>query len=146
MQRISRYPLRPREPSTSAKMSAWSILPVAPIGVVVLFIVIANIIFIIFRLRLPYPVSPWAAGIVTDAWRMLQGDSIYAVGTDHATHMYGPLITVVLAQAFKIVGPALEVGRVVSAMSGIAVVVLIASVFGRGDRLTFSIAVALLLA
>src|SRR5262249_47398383 len=142
MQRISRYPLMPREPSTSAKMSAWSILPIAPIGVVVLFIVIANIIFIIFRLRLPYPVSPWEAGIVTDAWRMLQGDSIYAVGTDHATHMYGPLITVVLTQAFKITGPNLEAGRGGSRMSGIAVEVMIAAPFRHSDRLTFLVAVA----
>src|SRR5262249_33113969 len=39
-----------------------------------------------------------------------------------------------------------EAGRVVSAMSGIAVVLMIASLFGRSDRLTFLVAVALLLA
>jgi 4-amino-4-deoxy-L-arabinose transferase-like glycosyltransferase len=135
-----------RKPSISAKMPRWSVLPFAPICVVATFIILANVVFIIFRLRLPYPVTPWEAGIVTDAWRMLQGDTIYAAGTDHATHMYGPLITVVLAQAFKFVGPVLEVGRIVSAISGTAIVILLASLFGRGDRLTFAIAVALLLA
>jgi len=121
-------------------------LPCAPIGLIIFFIVAANAIFIIYRSRLPYPLNPWEAGIVADAWRMMQGNSIYAVGTDHATHMYGPLITVVLAHAFTIFGPVLEVGRFLSAISGTLVVLLLASVFGRDDRLAFAISVALLLA
>jgi 4-amino-4-deoxy-L-arabinose transferase-like glycosyltransferase len=126
--------------------SKYDFLPFVPILAAVFFIVIANLVFIYFRLRLSYPVSLWEAGIITDAWRMLQGESIYATDIDHATHMYGPLTTIVLAQIFKITGPTLEAGRVVSAISGISAVLLVATIFGRSDRLTFVIAVALLLA
>jgi len=126
--------------------SIWSVLPIVPIDLVVLFIVIANAIFISYRLFLPYPVNPWEAGIVTDAWRMLQGDPIYAIGTDHATTVYGPLTTAVLALAFEFTGPTLELGRFMSAISGTAVVILLAAIFGNRDRLTFAVAVALLLA
>jgi hypothetical protein len=135
---------------TSAKKQASaelrSNLPFMPIGAVVFFIVSANLIFIIYRVRLPYPIDQMEAGVVTDAWRMLQGQAIYALGTDRSTHIYGPLITVVLAQAFEFTGPVLEVGRLVNAISGIAAVILLAAIFGRSDRLTFAVSVALLLA
>jgi 4-amino-4-deoxy-L-arabinose transferase-like glycosyltransferase len=123
-----------------------AILPLVPIGIATFCIVITNVGFISFRLLLPYPTSPWEAGIVTDAWRMFHGQAVYAVGTDHATHMYGPLVTVMLAQAFRFTGPMLYVGRVAAAVSGIAVVAILARIFGRGDRLTFAVAAALLLA
>jgi hypothetical protein len=138
------------QPSYSSKSRTigrlWSMLPLAPITAVAFFIVAVNLIFVIFRLSLPYPISPWEAGIVVDAWRMLQGDSIYAVGTGHATHMYGPLITLLLAQAFRFTGPVLEVGRIVSAISGFAVVLLLARIFVRGDRIAFGVGAGLLLA
>jgi 4-amino-4-deoxy-L-arabinose transferase-like glycosyltransferase len=76
---------------------------------------------------------------------MLQGDPIYDLGTDHATWNYGPLTTVVLALAFEFTGPTLVLGRLVSAISGTAVVILLAAIFGNRDRLTFAIAIALLL-
>jgi 4-amino-4-deoxy-L-arabinose transferase-like glycosyltransferase len=121
-------------------------LPVFSVGIVALFIVIANIIFICVRLNLPYPLDPWEAGIVTDAWRMLQGEAIYDLGANHATHIYGPLITVILAKAFAFTGPSLQVGRTISAISGLAVVVLLAAVFGGKGRLAFGVSAALLLA
>jgi hypothetical protein len=124
-----------------------SILPLIPIGAVTLFIIIASAVFISYRLLLPYPVSPWEAGIVTDAWRMLQGNAIYAAGIDHATHMYGPLVTVSLAQAFRFIGPVLVAGRLMSALSGVIVVVLLARlVIGPGDILALGVGAALLLA
>jgi hypothetical protein len=140
----------PSDPSSSVQMpklnSIWSVLPIVPIGLAILFIVISNATLIGFRLLLPYPVSAWEAGFVTDAWRMLQGDPIYGIGADHATHMYGPLTTVVLALAFEFSGPALELGRLMSLISGSAAIILLAAIFGHKDRLTFAIAVALLLA
>jgi hypothetical protein len=75
--------------------SKYDFLPFVPILAAVFFIVIANLVFIFFGLRLSYPTSPEAA-IITDAWRMLQGESIYATDIDHATHPYGPLVTIVL--------------------------------------------------
>jgi hypothetical protein len=144
------HPHMQSESPTSPKMhisdGISSTLPIVPIGIVVFFILMANAIFVVYRLCLPYPIDPWEAGIVTDAWRFLQGEAIYAVGADHATHMYGPLITVTLAQLFKLTGLALWAGRVVSAILGIGVVVALAMAFTRGDRLTFTVAIALLLA
>ena len=134
---------------TSAQVrtvNLWSSLPFIPIGAITFFILIANAVFIGFRCLLPYPINPWEAGIVVDAWRALQGETIYAVGIDHATHMYGPLTTAFLAQAFEFTGPLLQLGRFVSAVSGIAIVVLLAKIFGRGHHLAFGVAAALLLA
>ncbi len=141
--------MQPDMPVSAKKQTLadpWCNLPFIAIGVVVFFIVSANLIFIIYRVLLPYPVDPFEAGIVTDAWRMLQGKAIYAIGTDRPTHMYGPLITAVLAQAFELTGPALQVGRLVNVIPGIAAVVLLATIFGRSDRLTFAVSVVLLLA
>jgi hypothetical protein len=141
--------MRPDMPISAKKQTSadpWSNLPFIAIGAVAFFIMSANLFFIIYRVRLPYPIDQWEAGIVADAWRMLQGQAIYATGTDHATHMYGPLTTVVLAHAFEFTGPALEVGRLVNTISGIAVVVLLAAIFGGSDRLTFAVSIALLLA
>src|SRR5579872_2978427 len=88
---------------------AWPTLIFVPVGAATLLIIVANLFFICFRLGLPYPISPWEAGIVTDAWRMLRGDGVYALGVDHATHMYGPLTTMLLAQAFRFTGPMLQI-------------------------------------
>lgn len=125
-----------------------SVLPIAPICFTVFFIIIANSFFIGFRVFLPYPISLWEAGLVTDAWRMLQGDPIYVYGTgvDHATIMYGPLTTLILAFIYYFSGPILAVGRLVSAVSGIGTVLLLATIFCRGERLAFAVGVSLLLA
>lgn len=140
---MSSRPLSPQKLPTTG--GAGSILPLLPIGVATFVIIVANAIFIGFRLLLPYPSNGWDAGIVTDAWRMLHG-AVYASGIDHATHMYGPLVTALLAQAFRLTGPVLYVGRLASAISGIVVVAILAKVFGRSSRLAFGVAVAILLA
>jgi len=116
-----------------------------PVALVAVFIVAASIFVVGFRLQLPYPISPWESGIVTEAWRMRDGLAVYALGSDHATHMYGPLITILLAGVFEISGPTLLAGRLVSVLSGAATVVILAAIFGQGSRLAFILALALLL-
>ncbi len=50
------------------------------------------------RIAQPNPQSPWEAEILTDAWRARHGLRVYSLpAEDHATHMYGPLITYVVA-------------------------------------------------
>jgi hypothetical protein len=132
-------------PDNQTPAGAAAILPFIPIGAAVLFILIANVVSTGFRLLLPYPMSPWEAGIVTDAWRMLHGGAVYAAGTDHATHMYGPLVTVFLAQVFRLTGPTLYAGRLASVISAVAVVVMLVRIFGRVDSLAAITAAALLM-
>src|SRR5882724_4813835 len=51
-----------------------------------------------FRLMQPHPQSPWESAILVDAWRAHHGLPVYTLPTvDHATHMYGPLITYAVA-------------------------------------------------
>jgi len=140
---IVRNPTRFQE---FASARATDASPVLSVGIVALFIVIANVLFIIVRVNLPYPLGPGEAGIVTEAWRMLQGEAIYDLGANHATQPYGPLLTVMLAKAFEITGPALQVGRTISATCGLAAVVLLAALFGGKGRLAFGVSAALLLA
>ncbi len=83
---------------------------------------------------------------MTDASRMLHGEAVYAVGANHATHMYGPLVTVLLAEVFRFTGPVLYVGRLASLLSAIAVLSMLAMIFGRGNRWEYVVTVALLLA
>jgi hypothetical protein len=122
-------------------------LVVLPVGIVAAFIVAANLITTYLRLRLPYPVSPWEAGLVVEAWRTMRGDDVYALSTDHATHMYGPLVTMVLAATYRFTGPVLETGRILSTLYGISTIALLVKVFaGRGQRLLLAASTALLLA
>jgi hypothetical protein len=121
-------------------------LTVTPIAIVTFFVLVANLVTISIRLRLPYPVSPWEAGIVTDAWRMMQGDPVYTLATDHATHMYGPLVTILLAEIYRLTGPVLLVGRFVSAICGTVLIVLVSRMFSRpGYRLLFAVSAALMI-
>src|SRR5690349_16679061 len=54
------------------------------------------------RLTQPNPQSPWESAILVDAWRAHHGLRVYSLPTeDHATHMYGPLITYAVAPFIK---------------------------------------------
>ncbi len=138
--------MTPDPPRLRTPGDSYSVLSAAPIAIVAAFIIAANVFLVGFRLQLPYPISPWEAGIVTDAWRMLQGESVYAAGAAQATHMYGPLTIMSLAGVFEFTGPTLLPGRVVSAISGAVVVISLAAIFSRGGRLALVVAVAILLA
>jgi hypothetical protein len=48
------------------------------------------------------PINPWEAAISMEAMRLNAGLPLYESG--HATHMYGPLLTVALAGIFRITG------------------------------------------
>lgn len=124
----------------------WKEPALWPIAATALLIVAANLVFVGFRLLLPYPVSAWEAGMVTDAWRWALGHSPYAADSTRATTMYGPLTTLLLAQLFELSGPMLQAGRWISAIAGIATIGLLAFAFGRRTAFAFLVSVALLLA
>lgn len=50
------------------------------------------------RLTEPLAISPWEPAISMEAMRLNAGLPVYE--TAHATHLYGPLLTVVLAAIF----------------------------------------------
>ena len=127
--------------SAVSRKSHWAVgapfvLPLLPLGAVAAIIALMNLLSIFTGLRSPDPISPWEGGIVTEAWRMLQGESVYDLAPRHATHMYGPLITVTLAGIFRFTGLTLQAGRVVELISGLVVILLAAKVatsgYGRG--------------
>ncbi len=133
-------------PLRQANLLGPASLPVAPVAIVATFLIAASVAIVGFRLRLTYPISAWEAGIVTDAWRLLGGQGLYQLNGGHATHMYGPLTTVLLAGLLEFTGPSLWPGRLVSVAAGIATVLLVASLCtARGSRLTFVLALALLM-
>jgi hypothetical protein len=120
----------------------WAVIPLA---LVACFALIETVVATCIRLRVPFPLDPWEAGIVTDAWRMLQGDLVYSTATDHATHAYGPLLTVSMAEIFRFTGPVIQVGRYVSAICGTLLVLLVAKIFhGPRRGLMFALSAALL--
>lgn len=121
-------------------------LPIFPIAMVAAAIISLNVFAIGVRLLLPYPINPWEAGIVVEAWRICLGQDPYAIGAEHSTHMYGPLTTYFLAEIFEYLGPGLIAGRLVNTVSATIVVALLASIYGRKNFLVFIVAMALLLA
>lgn len=116
-----------------------------PLALAAVFNIAANVLFVGHRLFLPYPVSPWEAGLVTEAWRMLHGLPVYGAVGEHATTMYGPLQTVLLAGIFEFTGETLLAGRLINTIAGIAVVLAIAVTVTRREWLALMVAVALLL-
>lgn len=77
------------------------------------------------RVREPWPLSPWESAITVDAWRMNHHQPVYAdPATDHATHMYGPLVTLTAAIGERVGGVDVRVPRVISLLACAALAVL----------------------
>ncbi len=67
------------------------------------------------------PLSPWEPAIAMEALRLNAGLPIYE--TAHATHLYGPLLTVLLAGVFKIFGLNFIAARVTMAIFAFALAI-----------------------
>ena len=76
------------------------------------------------RATAPMAISPWETGIAMEAMRMKAGLPVYT--PEHATHMYGPLLTAAIAGIFQITGLNLLAARVVFCVIGIALPVVLA--------------------
>src|SRR3954470_10852390 len=103
----------------------------------------------IARLRLvqPNPQSPWESAILVDAWRAHHGLPVYTMPeVDHATHMYGPLITYVTAPFMRSREFSLRIPRYIALLSSFTLAGIVALRLTRGKGvLMLSIAGTLML-
>lgn len=84
------------------------------------------------RLTEPAPLSPWEPAIAMEAVRFVEGLPLYTAS--HATHMYGPLLTLAIAGIFKITGFSLLAARIVFSLAGVALAAFLATLLCRGER------------
>jgi hypothetical protein len=107
-----------REKTASPSPTRWPLL----IALALIGFCSAFVYFV--RLTEPAPISPWEPAIAMEAVRFAHGMPVYESG--HATHMYGPLLTVALAAVFSLTGINLLAARAVFSLAGIALSVLAA--------------------
>ncbi len=73
------------------------------------------------------PCSPWEAIQVVESWRSLHGLPVYELAADgHATHFYGALAPWFQGEVFRWFGPSNIAGRILTLLSALALVTLIA--------------------
>lgn len=92
----------------------------------------ANAFVYLVRLNEPVPLSPWEPAVAMEAIRFAERLPLYE--TSHATHMYGPLLTVAIAAIFKISGFNLIAARIVFSVVGVALAGFLATLLCRGER------------
>lgn len=92
----------------------------------------ANALVYIVRLTESAALTPWEPAIAMEATRFAHGHPLYETG--HATHMYGPLLTVATAGIFRITGLDLIWPRIVFSASGIALAAFLAWLVCREER------------
>lgn len=102
----------------------------------------ANAFVYFIRLTDAAPLSPWEPAIAMEAIRLNEGLPLYE--QSHATHMYGPLLTVAVAGIFKITGFNLLAARIVFSLIGLGLAAFLATLFCRGERLRWWLAAFIL--
>ncbi|MEY2542078.1 MAG: hypothetical protein QOI22_1680 [Verrucomicrobiota bacterium] len=90
---------------------------------------VAAVLPLIWRLLQPLAVTPWEAQIAMEGVRFSAGLPLYEQG--HATHLYGPLLSVVLGLIFKVAGLSLVAARAIFSVAGIGLALLLALVACR---------------
>jgi hypothetical protein len=91
----------------------------------------ASLFAVIVRLTEPIAISPWEPAIAMEAMRVNAGLPLYEAG--HATHMYGPLLTLFLAGIFHLTGLNLLAGRLSFSIFSFALAALLTLIFCRGQ-------------
>jgi hypothetical protein len=88
------------------------------------------------------PRNPWESLQVVEAWRSLSGMPVYELPPEgHATHNYGALVPWVQGQIFRWTGPNNVTGRLLSVVSALCLVTLLAFCFA-GERSVWALAIA----
>ena len=90
-----------------------------------------TLIAVVVRLTERLAVSPWEPAIAMEAARLNAGLPLYEAG--HATHMYGPLLTVLLAEIFRVTGLNLLAGRIGFSIFAFALAFLLSAILCRGS-------------
>lgn len=99
-------------------MTAWT-LP-APVRIALLVVLLAaaalNLGLTFLRVEPEWPLTPWEPALVNEGWRWAHGQPVYT--PDRASHLYGPLFTVLLGGLQKIFGFSLPAFRACFAVVG----------------------------
>jgi hypothetical protein len=103
---------------------------------------VATICAIAIRFSERLPINPWEAAISMEAMRLNAGFPFYETG--HATHMYGPLLTVVLAGIFRITGLNLLAARMVMSILACVLAVMLSAILCRGNGRSYWLLAVLL--
>jgi len=131
--------LSPSSDQTTSR-SLW--LCRAPLLVAAALICLISGFNLVCLMTAPSPRNPWESLEVLEAWRSLQGMPVYEFSPDgHSTHMYGALVPWVQGEIFRWVGPNNVSGRVLTLVSALAAVTLLA-VTMRGERSAWYLMVA----
>ncbi len=92
----------------------------------------ANAFVCFVRLTEPAPLTPWEPAIAMEGVRFTRGLPLYELS--HATHMYGPLLTIATAGVLEMTGFNLIAARIAFSLCGIALGALLATLLCRGGR------------
>ncbi|HEX8525316.1 MAG TPA: glycosyltransferase family 39 protein [Tepidisphaeraceae bacterium] len=112
-----------------------------PVIAAALVIAALSAAVMVVRLVQVYPHDPWESIIASDGYRVSAGLPVYTdIQTDHATHMYGPLMIYVVGLVYKLTGVHFMVGRLVALAASIWIVSALTAIYFR--RLPWMFAVA----
>jgi hypothetical protein len=89
----------------------------------------ATIFAAVVRLTDRIAINPWEPAIAMEAVRLNAGLPIY--DSAHATHMYGPFLTLLLAGIFRVTGLNLLAARILMSIFALALAVFLAVLFCR---------------
>jgi len=98
-----------------------------PFLVVLVILALATICAAAVQLSDRVPLSPWESAVVMEAVRLNAGLPVYE--TAHATHMYGPLLTVLLGGVFQVFGFNVLATRIVMSGFAFALAILLSAIF-----------------
>src|ERR1700730_8488581 len=118
----------------SRRQSAVATAAVARISWLIVAILLgaAIVCATIVRLTERLAINPWEPAIAMEAMRLNAGLPVYESG--HATHMYGPLLTVALAGIFRVTGLNLLAARIVMSIFALGLACFLSAILCR-DRL-----------
>lgn len=127
-------------------MRPRTLLEILPVAMALAVVAWYTADSVLGRLFVQGPISPWEGGLLLEGVRSLRGLPVYEpAATGHATSMYGPLYPHALAQAYRIFGVDLLVGRLLSlAAMTTLVVVVTRAVLRERSRWLFAAGVILL--
>jgi hypothetical protein len=115
-----------------------------PFLFLIVAVAMATLCAVVLQLATNIPLSPWESSIAMEAMRLNSGLPIYESG--HATHMYGPLLDVLFAVVFRILGLSLPAARISMSILAIALAIFLSVILCRGKgRHLLLIAIAIFL-
>lgn len=83
----------------------------------------------------PLAITPWEAALAMEGVRFNTGLPLYEDA--HATHLYGPLLTIAIAFVFKAAGFSLIAARSVFSFAGVGLALLLAAIVCRGKGIAW---------